>query len=156
VRTTLGLATASLSLLFLLSPQRAIAGVYGDELSKCLVEHTSDDDKIVLTQWIYAIMSVHPSAAALAEVAEADRNAVAKKAGGVFENLLTMACKDSTTKAVRYEGIETLKSSFNVLGQIAMTTLMTHPKVSAESENFVKFVDLAKVKAVFDGSSGGG
>ncbi len=153
IPVALGVVISSLFVFF--APTPAGASVYGDDLAKCLVEKTSDGDKIVLAQWIYTVMSVHPSAASLAKVSDSDRTAVAKRAGAVFETLLADSCRAETAKAVKYEGPEVLKGSFTVLGQIAMTTLLANPSVSAESQNFVKFVDEAKIKAVFEGAAGG-
>jgi hypothetical protein len=66
----------------------------------------------------------------------------------IFETLLTDACRDETAKAVKYEGAEALKGSFKVLGEIAMNTLVTNPKVAAESQAFAQYLDEAKLKAV--------
>lgn len=134
----------------------AHAGVYGDDLAKCLVEKTSDGDKVLLAQWIYTVLSVHPSAASIGAVSAADRTDVAKKAGVVFEALLTDSCREQTTKAVKYEGVEAIGSSFKVLGGIATNTLMSDPAVAAESQNFIQYVDEAKIKAVFEAAQGGG
>ena len=147
MRFTKVAATLSVALLAF-GPMRAHAGVYGDDLAKCLVEKTSDSDQVLLAQWIYTVMSVHPSAASLAKVSEADRTVVAKKASKVFETLLTESCKEQTVKAVKYEGTEELGNSFKVLGGIAMKTLMSDPAVAAESQNFVQYVDEKKIKAV--------
>ena len=128
ILTFLAIALAALSI-----PSPAEAGVFGDDLSKCLVEKTSDTDRLVLAQWIFTVMSVHPSAALLAKVSDADRTSVAKKAGKVFETLLTDSCKVQTAKAVKYEGSDTLKGSFKALGEIAMNSILSNPRVSEET-----------------------
>ena len=155
MRAPIGLTVLAFSLAALLSPAPAKAGVYGDDLAKCLVEHTNDGDKIVLAQWIFTVMSAHPSAASLARISDADRTAVARQAGRVFETLLTDSCKEQTGKAVKYEGTAALGSSFKVLGEIAMNTLLANPSVAAESQNFMTYVDEAKIKAAFGAASGG-
>ncbi|KGM56300.1 hypothetical protein N800_08885 [Lysobacter daejeonensis GH1-9] len=154
MRASLGLTALLLLSLASLNPGPVHAGVYGDDLAKCLVERTSDGDKVLLAQWIFTVISVHPSAASLGEVSDADRAKVAKQAGKVFETLLTDSCKEQTVKAVKYEGADTLGSSFKVLGEIAMTTLLADQNVAAESQNFIKYVDEAKIKAALSGTSG--
>lgn len=148
-------AAATFLMLVAFNPGPAVAGVYGDDLARCLVETTSDSEKVMLAQWIYTVISVHPSAAALAEVSDADRTAVARQAGKVFETLLTDSCREQTAKVVKYEGADALGDSFKVLGEIAMTTLLTNPVVAAESQSFVKYVDEAKLNAVFADAPGG-
>ena len=150
------LTVLALSLAAIFNPSPAVAGVYGDELSKCLVEKTSDDDKIILIQWIFTVMSVHPSAASLAKVSDTDRIAVAKRTGKVLETLLTGSCKDQTVKAVKYEGVDSLKGSFEALGEIAVNSIQSNARVSEESGAFLKYVDEAKIKAVLVGANGGG
>ena len=135
-------------LLGLATPMAAHDGVYGDDLSRCLVANTREADQIVMAQWIFGIMSAHPDVAAVAKVDEAARTETSKKMAQVFQTLLTESCRDETAKAVKYEGPEALKDSFKVLGEIAMKTLMTNPKVAAESQAFVKYVDEDKLKAV--------
>ncbi len=145
---------ACLSLLLSLAagvPKLATAGVYTDELAKCLVENTSDDDKIALAKWIFTVISVHPSAKTIATISDSDRTAVAQNTGAIFEELLADSCASQTTKAIKYEGNGALEASFKVLGEIAMNTLLTDAAVAAESQNFVKFVDEAKLQAVFEG-----
>ena len=41
----------------LLSSPSAVAGVYADELAKCLVRSTTDADKTYLVRWLFASVS---------------------------------------------------------------------------------------------------
>lgn len=147
MRFSIVVAFGALSLAAALHPTPANAGIYGDDLAKCLVERTSDADKILLAQWIYTVISVHPSAAALGKISDADREAVAERAGKVFETLLTASCREQAAKTIKYEGTEALGNGFKALGEIAMTTLLGDPAVSAESQNFARYVDQAKITA---------
>lgn len=149
-------ATALLLAVGLLGAGPAAAGVYADDLAKCLVAKTSDGEKVLLAQWIYTVISVHPSAASLASVKESDRTGVAKQAGQVFETLLADSCREQSAQAVKYEGMDALRNSFKVLGEIAMTTLLSDPAVAAESQRFVKYVDEARIGAALVGPQGGG
>ena len=153
MRKSIGMSLALLCLAAALHPTSAHAGVYGDDLARCLVERTSDADKILLAQWIYTVISVHPSAASLAKISDADREAVAERAGKVFETLLTDSCREQAAKTIKYEGTDALGNGFKVLGEIAMTTLLGDPAVSAESQNFVKYVDQAKITSALSGDA---
>ena len=44
--------------------QNASAGVFADELSKCLVKSSSTDDRVLLVQWMFGALSLHPRGAA--------------------------------------------------------------------------------------------
>ena len=137
-----------------LAPATGHAGVYSDDLSKCLVARTSDEDKVLLAKWIFTVISAHPSTASLATIDEVEKVETAKGAGKLFETLLTASCHDETVKAVKCEGSPALGASFKVLGEIAMNTLLNDPKVQAESENFMQYVDLKKLEQSFAPSAG--
>ena len=134
--------------LSLATPMVASAGVYSDDLSRCLVSHTREADQIAMAQWIFGIMSVHPDVSTIAKVDDAARTRSSKQVAQIFQALLTETCRDETAKAMKYEGSEALGHSFEMLGKIAMQTLLGNPKVAAESQAFVKYMDDAKLKAV--------
>ncbi len=50
----------------------ALAGLYTDDLSRCLVENTSPADKITLVQWIGVAISQHPAISSLNKATDAD------------------------------------------------------------------------------------
>ncbi|WP_242108647.1 hypothetical protein [Luteimonas aquatica] len=139
----------------MLLPRTAEAGIYSDDLAKCLVARTSDDEKMSLAKWIFSVISAHPGVASIATVDDASREAASRDTAAIFEKLLTESCKEQTTLAMKYEGTAALKASFKVLGEIAMTSLLTEPKVAAESQGFVKFMDEAKLKTVFGEAQAG-
>ena len=132
----------------LLAPATGRAGVYSDALSRCLVERTSDEDKVLLARWIFTVISAHPSTTSLATINEAQKVETVRGAGELFETLLAESCRDETAKAIKYEGTQALNTSFKVLGEIAMNTLMANPVVQAESANFMQYVDEAKLEKV--------
>lgn len=141
-------AAAFLSVFAMTLSKPAHAGLYSDDLSRCLVSHTSDEDRISFARWIFTVIAVHPSAAPMASIAESDRTDISRETARLFEVLLTESCKAEATQAVKYDGTVALQGSFKVLGEIAMTTLLSDPKVAAESANFAKYIDEAKLKAV--------
>jgi hypothetical protein len=47
---------SALMALALLSTTPALAGIYTDDLSRCLVEKTTTEDKTTLVQWMLKIM----------------------------------------------------------------------------------------------------
>ena len=76
--------TALLSSLIAVSlslPLTAMAGTYGDTLTKCLVERTTPADKTLLVQWIFSTIAVHPDVSSMMSM-NADRRVQAKQKGG--------------------------------------------------------------------------
>lgn len=129
-------------------PHAAKAGVFSDELSKCLVQHTSDDDKIALTRWIFVVMAAHPSNASIVTVDEPTRMQVSRKTAELFQRLLTASCRQQTADAMKYEGTAALTDGFKTLGGVAMTTVLSNPEVAKEASSYVKYMDMDEIKRV--------
>ncbi len=129
----------------------AQAGVYTDDLSKCLVKATSTNDRVVLVRWMFAMLALHPAVQPLASVAPDQRDSATKIAAGLFARLLTADCRKESVNALKYEGTAAIGASFQVLGQVASRDLMTDPNVStgmhqlgADLDNDQKLKDLLK------------
>lgn len=123
----------------------AIAGVYADTMGKCLVSATSDDDKAALVRWMFAGMTLHPSVASLSALTPDLRDEINKKTGQLFERLLTDACKKETSEALQYEGPMAMQLSFQILGQVASTSMLTNPKVAQGFSELAKYIDPKKL-----------
>lgn len=129
--------------------QYARAGVYADDLGKCLVKSSSTDDQIALVQWIYSAMSAHPAVKPYSNFTPEQIDAVTRKGSGLFERLLTVDCRAEAVAALKYEGPSALESGFSLLGQIAMRNLMSEPHVVQNLANLGKDADAAKMNALF-------
>jgi hypothetical protein len=126
----------------------AIAGPYTDDLSRCLVEKSSTEDKTSLLQWIFVAMAQHPSVSAFTKITPDDVEKHNKAAGALFMRLLTETCNDNSKKAIKYEGAASIQLSFQVLGQAAAGELFTHPDVSKMMSGLEKYLDKAKLEAL--------
>lgn len=122
------------------------AGVYTDDLTKCIVAATSKDDQLALVKWIYVALSKHPAVSNLTKASDADVADASKSAGALFMTLLTEKCVEPTKSAVKYEGALAIQSSFQVLGQVAMTELLTDPNVGQVMAELDKYVDKKKLE----------
>jgi hypothetical protein len=127
----------------------AHAGPFGDEMAKCLVRTTSEADKTVLIQWIFAAMASHPDVSALSHVSAQKGEELHKDVANLFVTLVTQRCKAETEQAVKFEGPEALKKSFEVLGQVAMQGIMSDPAVATYIGGLQKHVDTKKIEKVF-------
>lgn len=138
----------SLALVASLSTGAAWAGVYTDDLSKCLVDSTSTDDRTALVKWLFAAASAHPAIGTLSSVTPADLDSANQVVGGLFMRLLTDSCKLQAQKALRFEGPATLQLSFSVLGQVAGTELFSNPVVANNMAGLQKFVDARQLESL--------
>lgn len=131
-----------------LAPGLAHAGIYTDEMSKCLVRSATPQDQSDLVVWVFAAMSAHPSVKTYSSMTEAQRVAITKKASGLMERLLITSCRKETVEALKYEGSTAIEQSFGVLGQVAMRGLMGDPAVAQNFATLGEYIDPAKFEAL--------
>lgn len=122
------IATLAVAAAAVCAPQ-ANAGIYSDDMAKCLVKSASQEDQITFIQWMFTAMALHPSVTSMAAISDKQRTELTSKTGALFMRLITKDCRSETVAAVKYEGPNALEQSFSVLGQAAMRGLMSHPAV---------------------------
>lgn len=140
IAISLGLALAAA----LANP--AHAGIYSDELAKCLVASTSDADRSLLVRWIFSTSALHPEVASISAVTPAQREGTNKATGQLIERLLTATCRKQTRDALKYEGTGAIQTSFQVLGQVAMRSLMENPEVAQGFQGMGRYIDESKIR----------
>ncbi len=126
------------------------AGVYTDDMSRCLVEASSKEDKATLMRWMFVALSQNSSISSLSKATGADIDKSNAAVGALFMRLLTVDCVDKTKKAIKYEGGAAMQASFEVLGRVASAELFSDPKVNAVMAGLDKFVDTKKLEMLKD------
>jgi hypothetical protein len=124
------------------------AGVFTDDLSRCLVDKTTLEDKTVLVQWIFVAMAQHPSVASMTKVTADDVKVNNQRVGALFMRLLTESCVDVSKKAIKNEGAVAIQSAFQVLGQAAAGELFVHPDVTKVMAGLEQFLDAKKLESL--------
>jgi hypothetical protein len=124
----------------------AQAGIYADDMARCLVRATTAQDKVALVRWIFANAALHPEVKTISAVSPAQLSGFNKEAAQLVERLLTQDCKAQTSEAVKNEGAVVLQTSFRVLGEVAMNGLMTDPQVQKGFAEFSTYFDAQKLR----------
>lgn len=127
----------------------AQAGIYGDDMAKCLVRSTTAQDRSVLVKWIFAAAASNPEVKSMVSVSEGQRNRLNKSIAKLFERLLTDSCRKETRAAYKYEGKATISSSFNLLGQVAGRELFSDPSVTKSVSGLAQYIDQKKMNDLF-------
>ena len=135
-------------LAMLLCASPASAGIYADDLSKCLVSQSGADGQTLLVKWIFAIMTLNPAVAPYSTVTDAQRADVNKQASALFMKLLTVDCRAQSVAALKYEGPRSLEPAFETLGEVAMRGLMSDPKVAAGMAGLGSDMDKSQIEAL--------
>ena len=136
------LAIAGLVLLFSSSVN---AGVYTNDLSRCLVESSTAADKMDLVKWMFTAMALQPAVKSMSNVTAQQRDKSNKDIADLFVKLLTETCKEPAAKAIKYEGQPALNTSFSILGQVAAKELFANPNVAAGLSGLDKHLDKEKL-----------
>lgn len=123
----------------------AHAGLYTDDMSRCLVESSTPEDKAALVRWIFVALSQNPAISSLSKATAEDIERSNAAVGALFMRLLTVACAEKTKKAIQYEGPAATQASFEVLGRVASAGLFADPKVQAVIAGIEKHVDRKKL-----------
>ncbi|GGA72225.1 hypothetical protein GCM10011369_12490 [Neiella marina] len=124
------------------------AGVYTDELAKCLVSSTSPQDRAALVRWMFIAASHHPAVKDIASVSSAQINDGNRSTADLFVKLMTESCREQTSNAVKFEGPIAIQGGFQVLGQVAGQELFTSPAVASAMADLQSFIDQEKIEAV--------
>ena len=119
-------------------PTPASAGIYTDDLSKCVVRATTASDKQLLMKWMFSAFSSNPAIASLSKVAPGDHESFDKSMALIVERLLLSDCRKEAIDAIKYEGGSAIENSFNVLGEVAVRDLMSEPNTSASVGKFAR------------------
>jgi len=117
------------------------AGIYTDDLSRCLVESATSEDKITLVRWMFTSMALHPAIKDMANVNDSQRENANKEIAKLLVSLLTVKCLDVSKKAIKYDGTGAIQVSFSLLGQIAGKELFSNPDVAKALSALDEYID---------------
>jgi hypothetical protein len=93
-------------------------------------------------------MALHPDVASMTMITAQQREDFNKRAGALFQRLLTESCRSEVQLAIRYEGPATIQYAFQVFGQAAAGELFANSSVSAGMKDMNKYIDQDKIKAL--------
>ena len=140
--------TLASAITFLVKPASAPAGPYTNDLSQCLVESTTTQDRTALVRWMVVALSLHPDIGDLVDVSKDEYEKANKSVADLFMRVLTVSCKQEAAKAIKYEGDIAVLSSFQIFGQVAAKELFSHPDVDAGMADLEKYIDLNKLRSI--------
>ena len=135
-------------LIFIISFKSSFSGPFSDNLAQCMIKNISDTDNRILTNWIASVMVQHPQIDI--EMSISDIDFYNRSIALLFEDLLTVRCKQETAEALTFESEEAFASAFEVLGIVSMEKLIEHPTVISASENVINYIDLNKLSKIFE------
>lgn len=122
----------------------ASAGVFSDDLARCLVSKTTAEDKTELARWVFAAVAQGDAVKDMIRVTPEQMQKHNRVFAQLMERLLTVDCRSAAVSAIRNEGDDAIESSFGVLGESAFNVLMSDPKVDEAMSGLAEVIDSAK------------
>ena len=119
----------------------SLAGQYSDKFANCLMQKTTDRDKIVLVRWAFSALAHH---SALRDEFNIPKSKFTKHEIAVadyVQYILGTVCFKEAKNVLKYEGDEAFLKAFEMLGEIAFLSLMEEASVSNALENYVTHID---------------
>ena len=122
------------------------AGQYSNKFANCLMQKTTDRDKIVLVRWAFSALAHH---SALRDEFNIPKSKFTKHEIAVadyVQYILGTVCFKETKNVLRYEGDEAFLKGFELLGEIAFLSLTNETAVAEALENYVIHIDPEFIK----------
>lgn len=137
--------------LSLSSPIASAQSVPIDNFKNCLIERTSDVDRVELAQWVYLAISSHPHLVAYSAITPAERRLMNQRVARLYERLVTQDCKIALAMLVVTDQVEEgMEVGFSALGEIAMLSLLQDESVLESIEEYAKYLDVEKFADLFE------
>ena len=124
----------------------SLAEQYSDKFANCLMQKTTDRDKIVLVRWAFSALAHH---SALRDEFNIPKSKFTKHEIAVadyVQYILGTVCFKETKNVLRYEGDEAFLKGFELLGEIAFLSLTNETAVAEALENYVIHIDPEFIK----------
>ncbi len=144
IRTPLAALAASL-----LAAGSASAGVFTDDLSKCLVKSATSADQTVFVQWMFSAVALNPAVQGMVSVSQAQRDGLNRQMANLLVRLVSADCRSETVAALKSEGAGALSTAFEVLGETAGRGLMSDPHVTEGLKGFAGDIDRPAMTSLF-------
>lgn len=126
----------------------ANAGVYGDDLAKCLVGQTPREDRIDFMAYTFVAMAQHPAVQPYSTATPEQLDELQNKAARILERSLTETCRTEAIDALKFEGGGAISNAFLVFGQAASRELMTDEAVLKGLDGVGEKIDASKFEAL--------
>lgn len=128
-------------IIFLFLSFNTKADIYADKFTECMLNNTSDRDKIILVKWMFVGMAEHPILKREFPIPENQKVAADMAVADYISYIIGSICLEETKEVIKYEGEEAFAESFEYLGEIAMMLLIQDENVIRSFEGYLKYVD---------------
>ncbi len=120
------------------------AGVYTQNLSKCFIDSTTKQERILLAKWMFVIFSQYPGLKNLSKTTPQTVESYNKKVADLITNLITQKCKKEAKLVLMHEP-QNISQSFEVLGRISVNEIINNPNVKKALFGYLPYMNIPKI-----------
>ncbi len=117
------------------------AGTYEDRFTSCMLDNTSDRDKVILVKWLFILLAEHPTLKKDFPVSESDKVAADIAVADYISYLIGQRCLEETKNVIKYEGEDAFLRAFEYLGEVAVMLLIQDEDVNKGFERYLQYID---------------
>ncbi len=121
------------------------AGPHATALSQCLLSNTTDRDKAVMTKWVFASLSNHPSLNNMASIAQNVRTGTDQDMARLVEKFMYESCSAELKNAVKNEGPSAIQTSIRSYVEVTGREILQHPSVANSVTGLASQLDAKKM-----------
>jgi len=128
-------------IIFFVVQTNSFSGEYLNRFANCLMQNTTERDKVVLVRWMFSAVAQHSAL-------ESEFNISAEKStnheiavADYMQYILGSICIEEAKNVLNYEGEDAFAKSFEYLGEVAMMSLIDDPNVNRALENWIIHLD---------------
>ena len=125
------------------------AGTYEDRFTSCMMDNTSDRDKVILVKWLFVLLAEHPTLKRDFPVSESDKVAADMAVAEYLSYLIGQRCLEETKNVIKYEGEDAFLRAFEYLGEVAVMLLIQDEDVNRGFERYLQYMDPSIFEELF-------
>ena len=123
----------------------AHAGQYASALSQCLISNTTAADKDIMTKWVFASLSNHPSLNNMAHLSDAVRTGADQDMARLVESFMYDKCNSQLKNAVKNEGPAALEQSIRSYVEVTGREILSDPSIAGSITGVARQLDAKKL-----------
>ena len=116
------------------------AGLYADELGKCMINNASELDKNNLIQWMFISMSKHPLNAKRVDKNDLYEQLISVSVGKLISDLTMNKCRKETELTKNVEGASGIVFAVGMLTSYAAQSMYENPDVKNYMDEADKYI----------------
>ncbi len=128
-------------ILFLFFQTNSFSGEYLNKFANCLMQNTTERDKVVLVRWMFSAIAKHSALESEFNISEKKSKNHEIAVADFMQYILGTICLEDAKNVLNFEGEEAFVKSFEYLGEVAMMSLIDDPNVNNALENWIIHLD---------------